>query len=73
MNAEATSTAILKASQTATYGGGGVAVYFGLTANEIAAFGGVVIGLIGLVTNLVFKWLHYRLARDQGVKAGLSD
>ena len=72
MNSEA-ATVVVKAAQTATYGGGGAAVYFGLTANEIAAFGGVAIGLVGLVTNLVFKLLHYRLARDQGIKAGHND
>lgn len=72
MNEEAAAMAV-KAAQTATYGGGGAAVYFGLTANEIAAFGGVAIGLIGLVTNFAFKWLHYRLAREQGIKAGLND
>jgi hypothetical protein len=31
---------VTKAATTAQYGGSGAAVYFGLTANEIAAFGG---------------------------------
>jgi hypothetical protein len=48
-----------KASHAATYGGSGVAVYFGFTSGEwqvIGVIGGLVIGLIGLVVNSYFQW-----------------
>jgi hypothetical protein len=54
-----------KAASVAQWGGGGTALFFGLTANEFAALGGLVIGLIGLVVNIAFKFAHYQLAREQ--------
>jgi hypothetical protein len=54
-----------KAASAATYAGGSAAVYGGLTANEIAAFGGLAIGVIGYLTNLWFKAQHLKLAREQ--------
>lgn len=42
-----------------SYMGSGGAVFFGMTANEFAAIGGLCIGAIGLLINLVFKWLSY--------------
>lgn len=53
-----------KAASAATYGGSGAAVLFGLTANEFAAIGGVVIALCGLVVNIYFKHQHLKLARE---------
>lgn len=52
-----------KAATAATYGGSAGAVFFGLTANEFAAFAGVVIAVIGLLVNIWFKWQHLKLAK----------
>ena len=58
-----------KVVQTATYAGSGAAVLFGLTANELAAVGGLIIGAVGLITNTVitvyFKYRHLELAKRQ--------
>lgn len=61
--AEAASVLAGKASSIATYGGATSAVFFGLTANEFGALCGVVIGFIGLVANIWFKYQHLELAR----------
>lgn len=58
-------TAITKAATTAQYGGSGAAVYFGLTANEIAAFGGLIIAIIGLLVNIWYKHQHLKIAKDK--------
>ena len=42
-----------------SYVGSGGAVFFGMTANEFAAIGGLCIGVVGLLINLVFKWLNH--------------
>ena len=58
-----------KVAQTATYVGSGAAVFFGLTANELAAVGGLIIGAVGLIANTVitvyFKYRHLELAQKQ--------
>jgi hypothetical protein len=58
-----------KVAQTATYAGSASAVFFGLTANELAAVGGLIIGAIGLIANTVitvyFKYRHLELAQKQ--------
>ena len=59
MNDQASDAVGLIAAKTATYGGGASAMYFGLTANEVAAFGGLLIGLIGLCV----QW-YYNRRRD---------
>lgn len=54
---------IEKASAVATYGGGTVAVYFGLTPGEwqvVGIVGGLLIGALGLVAKTYFDWLRYR-------------
>ena len=51
---------IAAASAKISYGGAGGAVFFGLTANEFAALGGLCIGVIGLIINVIFKWLAHR-------------
>ena len=63
--AEAASALATKASAIATYGGAGSAIFFGLTANEFGALCGVVIGVIGLVANIYFKYQHLQLAKKQ--------
>jgi len=42
-------------AKVSTYGGSAGAVLFGLTANDIAAFAGVAIGLAGLAMTLFYK------------------
>lgn len=44
----------------ATYAGAGSAIFFGLTANEFAALGGLCLGFIGLIVNIIFKWLAHQ-------------
>lgn len=56
-----------KAATAATYTGAGSAVFFGLTANEFAAIGGLAIALIGLLVNIWFKHQHLQLAKKRGV------
>jgi hypothetical protein len=59
------SVEITKAATTAQYGGSGAAVYFGLTANEIAAFGGLFIAIIGLLVNIWYKHQHLQIAKEK--------
>ena len=59
------SVEITKAATTAQYGGSASAVYFGLTANEIAAFGGLIIAIIGLVVNIWYKHQHLKIAKQK--------
>ena len=56
---------IAKVATTAQYGGSASAVYFGLTANEIAAFGGLIIAVIGLVVNIWYKNQHLKIAKKK--------
>jgi hypothetical protein len=50
---------IAAAATKATYGGASGAVFFGLTANEVAALGGLCVAVIGLIIQIVFKILSY--------------
>lgn len=59
------SAPVAKASTAAIFGGSGTAIMFGLTPGEwqvLGIIGGVLVGVAGLVVNIAFKWLHYRLA-----------
>ena len=56
---------VTKAATAAHYGGSGAAVYFGLTANEIAAFGGLIIAMIGLLVNIWYKHQHLKIAKEK--------
>lgn len=58
-----------KAASAATYGGSATAVFFGLTANEFAALGGLVIAVIGLLVNIWFKHQHLQIAKKKGTAA----
>lgn len=44
-------------------------VYFGMTANELAAFASVIIAFLAFVTNAVITWYfkaqHLKLARER--------
>ena len=50
---------IAAAATKVTYGGAGGAVFFGMTANEFAAIGGLCIALLGVIVQIVFKVLGY--------------
>jgi ABC-type proline/glycine betaine transport system permease subunit len=50
---------IATAATKVTYGGAGGAVFFGLTANEFAAIGGLCVAVIGVIVQIVFKVLGY--------------
>jgi hypothetical protein len=55
-----------KTTNVATYGGSTMAIFGGLNANELAAIGGILIGLIGLAVNVYFKWRHLKIAERTG-------
>lgn len=55
-----------KTASIATYGGSASAVFFGLTANEFAAIGGLFIALVGLIVNIWFKHQHLKIAKEKG-------
>lgn len=46
---------------TITAGGG--ALYFGLTANELAAFVGAAVAVLGLLVQVWFKWQHLKIVK----------
>jgi len=54
---------VTKIASTATYSGSIAAVYFGLTANEIAAFGGLTVAIIGLVVTWYYKHQSLKILR----------
>jgi uncharacterized membrane protein len=55
---------IVKTATTATYGGSATAIIFGLSANEFAALGGLLIGIVGLVITTWYKHQHLKIARE---------
>lgn len=55
MKAEATEATVSAVASKLTYGGGSMAVIGGLTANEIAAFGGLLVAIIGLAVQIYYK------------------
>ncbi len=57
-----------KHSSLVTQGGAFSAVFGGLTANEVAAYGGLIIGVLGLVMNWYYKAKEDRRA-DIAAKA----
>ena len=58
-----------KTASVATYGGAGSAIFFGLSANEFGALCGVVIGFVGLIANIWFKYQHLQVAKKEaGIK-----
>lgn len=65
--AETGAAVVQRVANGATYVGSGSAMYFGYTANEIAAFGGLIVAILGLIIsqcmNWYFKAQHLKLAR----------
>ncbi len=52
-----------RVATVATYGGSGVAVFFGFTPGEwqvIGIVGGLIVGVVGLAINAMFQYLNYR-------------
>lgn len=64
---EAATQAAMKVTSAATYTGSGAAVFFGLTANEIAAMGGLLVAMLAAIGNFGLTWWykhkHFQLAR----------
>jgi hypothetical protein len=58
-----------RAASAAQYGGGAGAFYFGMTANEVAAYGGLAIAALGFITSTAINWYfkaqHLRLAKER--------
>lgn len=65
LTTEATVAAV---ANKVTYGGGGMAFWGGVTANEIAAYGGLLIGLIGLLVQVYFKLVDNRRKREADLR-----
>lgn len=63
---------LTKTTAAATYGGGLFAFLAGLNANEIAAYGGLLVALLGLIGNLAvtvyFKHQHLQIARRVAIE-----
>lgn len=51
----ATDTTVAAIANKVAYVGGGTAFLGGLSANEIAAMGGLIVAILGLLIQLVFK------------------
>lgn len=54
----------IKSAMAATYGGSATAVIFGLSANEFAALGGLLIAFIGLIISTWYKHQHLKIAKE---------
>ena len=66
---QAIADAVAAKANVLTLTGSGVAVWFGLTANEIAAFGGLAVAVVGLLANIWFRWKSMQIERK---KAGIE-
>ena len=64
MRNELTDSAIAAAAQKAAVVGGSTAFLGGLTANELAAFGGLLVGCIGLLIQWYYKRKELRLRKE---------
>ena len=54
-----------KTASAITYAGSASAVFFGLTANEFAALGGLCVAIAGLLVNIWFKYQHLQIAKEK--------
>ena len=66
---QAVADAVAAKANVLTLTGSGAAVWFGLTANEIAAFGGLAVAVVGLLANIWFRWQSLQIERK---KAGVE-
>ena len=46
-------------------GAAGSTILFGLTANELAALGGLTVAIIGLIVNIIFRYKTYKLLKEK--------
>mgnify|MGYP000117201276 CR=1 FL=1 len=57
------------ATKQITYAASGAGLYFGMSANELAAFASVVIAFLAFVINALITWhfksAHLKLARER--------
>lgn len=64
------------AANKATFVASGASIFLGLTANEIAALGGLVVAILALIinaaTNWHFKAQHLKIARAKAAADGLE-
>ncbi|MDE1545933.1 hypothetical protein PTW32_10925 [Dechloromonas agitata] len=62
------------AANKATFVASGASIFLGLTANEIAALGGLVVALLALIINAVMNWhfksQHLKIARAKALADG---
>lgn len=64
MKDQATEAAIAGVAQKVTMIGGSTAFFGGLTANELAAFGGLLVGFVGLLIQWHYKRKEVRLRKE---------
>lgn len=55
MKDQATEATIAAIAQKTMYSGGSVAFFGGVTANSVAAIGGLIVGVIGLIVTAYYK------------------
>lgn len=60
-----TEAAIAWTANKVTYGGGGMAFIGGMAANEIAAYGGLLIAAIGLMVQWYYKRKDSRMRSEE--------
>jgi hypothetical protein len=68
-----TEFSVTKVSSVATYAGSSAAVYFGLTANEIAAFGGLIVAIIGVLVTWYYKHQSLQVLRASQASRRMHD
>ena len=70
----ATSTIISKTGAAITYTSAGGAVLMGMTANELAALGGLIVAVVAMILNAAITWYfksqHLKLARQRAEATG---
>jgi len=54
-----------KVANKTTIGAGGLTIFGGFTMNEWAILAGIVLGVLGFVTDLYFKHKRYQLLKKQ--------
>lgn len=55
---------------TTAYGSSFVALFGGVTANDVAAIGGLVVGVAMFAVNCYYKSEHLKIAKQQAQKKG---
>lgn len=55
----------VKETAITTYVGAGTAMFFGMTASELAALIGAGVAVMGFIANMWFQYLNYKLNKDR--------